>query len=94
MSVNLKEISPVIMYDDNVLLTRSGNLIYGYLMELPEIYTLSEKDYEYLHFYFNLKTGEIIDVDIIRNNYFKKGKIIIHDPQQQMFCYITTCFYR
>ena len=55
---------------------------YNYTKKIVEYYlenrnnlkkSKSFKDYEYLHFYFNLKTGEIIDVDIIRNNYFKKG---------------------
>lgn len=49
MKINLSTLNPIIDLRENLVLANNGNLILGYKMALPEIYSLSEKDYEELH---------------------------------------------
>ena len=40
---------PLIHMDGNLAYANNGNVILGYSVHLPEIYSLSEKDFEKLH---------------------------------------------
>lgn len=47
--INLSCYQPIIDIQDNVVFANNGNVILGYSVELPEIYSLSEKDFEDIH---------------------------------------------
>ncbi|WP_435138455.1 TraG family conjugative transposon ATPase [Formosa sp. A9] len=47
--LNLFSIYPIVDIQDHLVLANNGNALLAYRLELPEIYTLSEKDYEELH---------------------------------------------
>ena len=47
--VNLKKTPSILHISDNVCLTNSASITYCYKIVLPEIYTLSEKDFDNIH---------------------------------------------
>ena len=47
--INIATYNPIIEIQDNLIFANNGNIIACYRGELPEIYSLSEKDYEDLH---------------------------------------------
>jgi len=47
--INIATYHPIIEIQDNVIFANNGNVIACYQVELPEIYSLSEKDFEDLH---------------------------------------------
>ena len=47
--INIATYNPIIKVEDNVIFANNGNVIACYQGELPEIYSLSEKDFEDLH---------------------------------------------
>ncbi|NDV43127.1 TraG family conjugative transposon ATPase [Flagellimonas sediminis] len=48
-TMNLHEKYPIVDVDQNRILANNGNLAYAYRLELPEIHSLSEEDFEELH---------------------------------------------
>lgn len=65
MVVNLSDTPQILHFSDNVAFCNNGTVIYGFLIELPEIYTLSEGDFDNIH---NLWFNSLKD--------FSKGTII------------------
>ncbi|WP_431126162.1 TraG family conjugative transposon ATPase [Flagellimonas flava] len=49
MPMNLNDHYPLVDIEGNRAFANNGNIILGYRLELPEIYSLSEKDFEELH---------------------------------------------
>lgn len=49
MDINLKDYPNIIYREGNFALSNNGCIIYGYKINLPEIYSLSEKDFDNLH---------------------------------------------
>ncbi|MDE3742111.1 TraG family conjugative transposon ATPase [Maribacter polysaccharolyticus] len=49
MRINLTQQYPIVDIQGNVIFANNGNLILGYQVALPEIHSLSEKDFEDLH---------------------------------------------
>ena len=47
--INIATYNPIIEIQDNVIFANNGNVIACYQGELPEVYSLSEKDFEDLH---------------------------------------------
>ncbi len=47
--INLSEYHPILDIQSNTIYANNGNLVMCYKCELPEIYSLSERDYEELH---------------------------------------------
>ena len=47
--INLASYSPIFDIQDNLVFASNGNLILCYQVRLPEIYSLSEKDFDELH---------------------------------------------
>lgn len=47
--INFHERYPIVDMDRNRVLANNGNIAYAYRVELPEIYSLSETDFEELH---------------------------------------------
>ncbi|MDT0677921.1 TraG family conjugative transposon ATPase [Autumnicola musiva] len=47
--MNLYKQPPLAAVSDNLVFASNGNIILGYAVELPEVYSLSEKDFETLH---------------------------------------------
>ena len=47
--MNLDDKYPIIAIDGHVAFLANGNIVCGYELELPEIYSLSEKDYDDIH---------------------------------------------
>lgn len=63
--INRATYNPIIEIQDNVIFANNGNIIASYRIELPEIYSLSEKDFEDLHSTWfqalkSLPTGTVI----------------------------------
>ncbi|MCP9201304.1 TraG family conjugative transposon ATPase [Gramella sp. GC03-9] len=49
MKINLQKYPPVIYQDKDLIYLASGSIAMGFKISLPEIYSLSEKDFEDLH---------------------------------------------
>lgn len=49
MDINLNDRYPIVDIHGNRVLANNGNVILGYKLRLPEVYTLSEKDFGELH---------------------------------------------
>lgn len=49
MQRKLEDILPIFSVENNCILSKQGDVTIGYLVTLPEIFTLSESDYEGLH---------------------------------------------
>nr|WP_237690486.1 TraG family conjugative transposon ATPase [Salegentibacter lacus] len=49
MSINLQHFYPIIDQQNNLVFLANGNISLGYALELPEIFSLSEKAFEKLH---------------------------------------------
>ncbi|RIV37525.1 TraG family conjugative transposon ATPase [Flagellimonas lutimaris] len=49
IAINFHESYPIVDIERNRVLANNGNIAYAYRVELPEIYSLSESDFEELH---------------------------------------------
>ncbi len=49
MKINLQKHPPVIYQDNRLIYLANGNIAIGFKVRLPEVYSLSEKDFEELH---------------------------------------------
>ena len=49
MRINLNDYYPLVDIQDNLMFANNGNIILGYKLQLPEVYSLSEKDFEDMH---------------------------------------------
>ncbi len=47
--INIATYNPITEIQDNVIFANNGNVIACYMVKLPEVYSLSEKDFEDLH---------------------------------------------
>ncbi len=47
--INLSEYHPIVHIDGNVVFANNGNVVLCYKGDMPEIYSLSEKDFEDIH---------------------------------------------
>ena len=74
---NLSSHYPILDIQDNLVFAANGNLVIGYELQLPEIYSLSEKDFEALHAQFfqaikSLPVGTIVHKqDLYRKSIYK-----------------------
>src|SRR5690606_35980958 len=73
--INLSDFFPIIDIQDNIIFANNGNIILCYEGSLPEIYSLSEKDFEEIHgiwfqAFKSLPTGTVIHKQDI---YLKKS---------------------
>lgn len=81
MKINLATYHPIVEIKENLVFANNGNLVLSYKAELPEIYTLAEKDFEDLHgIWFqalrSLMNGCIIHKqDIYRKRNFSAEKL-------------------
>lgn len=48
-NINLSEYHPIVDLRENIIFVGNGNIVAAFKVELPEIYSLSEKDFEDLH---------------------------------------------
>ncbi|WP_350288973.1 TraG family conjugative transposon ATPase [uncultured Croceitalea sp.] len=72
--INIAAYNPIIEIQDNLVFANNGNLIASYKVELPEIYSLSERDFEDLHgtWFQALKSLPVGCVIHKQNLYLKK----------------------
>src|SRR3982750_2156139 len=49
MDKYLKDILPIMGVEHNAIVSKAGDVTIAYQVELPEIFTLSDQDYEALH---------------------------------------------
>ena len=73
--INLSDFTPIIDIQDNIIFTNNGNVVLCYEGILPEIYSLSEKDFEDIHGVWfqalkSLPTGSVVHKQDI---YLKKS---------------------
>ncbi|MHB1107556.1 MAG: DUF3875 domain-containing protein, partial [Lutibacter sp.] len=47
--INLSAYHPILSIEENVVFANNGNVVLCYKVDLPEIYSLSEKDFEAIH---------------------------------------------
>lgn len=47
--ISLSKNPPILKVRDNVLLSNNGDVVLGFALDLPEIFTLSKEDYEAMH---------------------------------------------
>lgn len=47
--INLSAYHPILSIDENIVYANNGNVVLCYKVDLPEIYSLSEKDFEAIH---------------------------------------------
>lgn len=46
---NIEKMFPILNVESNLILSKQGDVTLGFKVKLPEIFTLSAKDYEELH---------------------------------------------
>lgn len=79
--INLDDYNPIVRIDGNVIFANNGNVIMAYKADLPEIYSLSEKDLEDIHgswfqSFKSLPSGTVIHKqDIFRKKPFTSENI-------------------
>ena len=73
--INLTEYRPIVDIQDNIIFANNGNVIVCYKGYLPEIYSLSEKDFEDIHgaWFQALKTLPVGTVVHKQDIYLKKA---------------------
>lgn len=49
MAANYTETPLILHYKENKIFCNNGNIVYGFNIEMPEIYTLAETDYDNIH---------------------------------------------
>ena len=49
MRINFEDYHPIASVEDSVVLANNGNICVGYRVNLPEVYSLSESDFDSLH---------------------------------------------
>ena len=47
--INLSAYHPILDIQGHIIFANNGNLVLGYQVDTPEIYSLSEKDFEDIH---------------------------------------------
>ncbi|WP_340156598.1 DUF3875 domain-containing protein, partial [uncultured Winogradskyella sp.] len=48
-TINLSKYQPIVAIKDHMVFANNGNVVFCYEGHLPEIYSLSEKDFEDIH---------------------------------------------
>ena len=48
-SISLSKNPPIVKVRNNTFLSNNGDTIVGFVLELPEIFTLSKEDYDAMH---------------------------------------------
>ena len=91
---NLSSHYPILDIQDNLVFAANGNLVIGYQFELPEIYSLSEKDFEALHAQFfqaikSLPVGTIVH----KQNLYRKSIYKGDQLQRETFLQKATYHY-
>lgn len=73
--INLTAYRPIVDIQDNIIFANNGNVVLCYKCDLPEIYSLSEKDFEDIHgaWFQALKTLPIGTVVHKQDVYLKKS---------------------
>ena len=73
--INLSKYHPITDIKDHLIFANNGNVIACYRVELPDIYSLSEKDFEDLHgiWFQGIKTLPVGTVIHKQDIYFKKS---------------------
>ncbi|MBW8242553.1 TraG family conjugative transposon ATPase [Muricauda oceani] len=80
-TMNFHESYPILDVDQNRILANNGNIVYAYRVELPEIYSLSESDFEELHGHWfqalkSLPIGTLVHKqDIYRKTSYDAGRL-------------------
>ncbi|MFS4418572.1 TraG family conjugative transposon ATPase [Maribacter sp. 2307ULW6-5] len=82
-SIDLASHHPILTIQDQVVFASNGNLVLGYRLELPEVHSLSESDFERLHSLWfqtlkNLPLGTVVHKQDV---YLKKYFDASHLPQ-------------
>jgi len=81
MKINLSTNHPILSVDQNMLIASNGNVVLCYKSHLPEIYSLSEKDFEDIHScwfqaFKSLPTATVIHKqDIYQKGHYKADKL-------------------
>lgn len=72
--INLSSHWPIAGCRDNIIFANNGNVLGGYEVSLPEIYSLSEKDFEDIHatWFQAIKSLPVATVIHKQDIYFKK----------------------
>lgn len=79
--INLSTYHPILSVDHNVLMASNGNVVLCYKSHLPEIYSLSEKDFEDIHScwfqaFKSLPNATVIHKqDIYKKDYYTADKL-------------------
>jgi hypothetical protein len=72
---NLSEILPLYGVEQDIILSKMGDLTIAYSLELPEIFTLSNADYEILHQNW-IKAIKLLPVGCISQTGLVHGRIV------------------
>uniref|UniRef100_UPI00404719FE DUF3875 domain-containing protein n=1 Tax=Mariniflexile sp. TaxID=1979402 RepID=UPI00404719FE len=63
--INLSDYNPILDIQEHMVFANNGNVVICYHCELPEIYSLSETDFEELHgawIFLNNPTNTLVDL--------------------------------
>lgn len=73
--INLRSYHPILDIQDHIVFANNGNVVLCHTVELPEVYSLSEKDFEALHatWFQGLKSLPVGTVVHKQDIYQKKG---------------------
>ncbi len=86
MRINLSNHHPIADIQDNVVFAANGNLVHCYKLELPEVFTLSEKDYEDLHgIWFQSLRSLITGCVILKQEVYRKKEYLAEKLPRETF---------
>lgn len=93
--INLHKNYPVVHQDENLVFLANGNICLTYWLELPEIYSLSDKDFEKLHatWFQALKTLPAGTVIHKQDVYLKGGYDTTDLPNQTFLAQATKSYF-
>lgn len=75
--INLSAFHPILDIQNNMVFANNGNIVLCYKVELPEIYSLSEKDFEALHgSWFQAFKSLPISTVIHKQDVYKKSQYL------------------
>lgn len=85
-TINFHERYPIVDVDRNRILANNGNIAYAYRVVLPEIHSLSEKDFEKLHgHWFQALKSLPVGTLVHKQDIYRKTKYDAHELPNDTF---------
>lgn len=86
MKINLSAYHPILDIQDHIVFANNGNLVLGYQLNNPEIYSLAEKDFEDIHgSWFQAFKSLLIATVIHKQDIYQKSEYLAEELPNKSF---------